>query len=38
MVEKLSELNVRSDVHFGRVVRATGPRWFQVVLDVHITV
>jgi len=33
---KLSELGVKYDVQFGRVVRATGPNWFQVVLDIFI--
>lgn len=35
---KLSESNVKSEVIFGRVVRATGPYWFQVVVDVFVTV
>lgn len=33
---KLSELSVNFNVAFGRVVRATGPNWYQVVLDVFI--
>lgn len=33
---KLSGLSVNYDVPFGRVVRATGPNWFQVVLDISI--
>jgi tRNA (guanine37-N1)-methyltransferase len=33
---KLSRLGVNHVVPFGRVVRATGPNWFQVVLDVFI--
>ena len=33
---KLSELGVKYNVPFGRVVRATGPNWFQVVLDIFI--
>lgn len=33
---KLKESNVKSDIHFGRVVRATGPYWFQVVLDLLV--
>jgi len=33
---KLNESNVKSSVAFGRVVRTTGPRWFQVVLDVLV--
>jgi len=34
---KLKESNVKSEVSFGRVVRATGPYWFQVVVDVFAT-
>jgi len=34
---KLNESNVKSEVSFGRVVRATGPYWFQVVVDVLVT-
>jgi tRNA (guanine37-N1)-methyltransferase len=33
---KLNQLNVNYDIPFGRVVRATGPNWFQVVLDISI--
>jgi tRNA (guanine37-N1)-methyltransferase len=33
---KLSRLGVNYVVKFGRVVRATGPNWFQVVLDIFI--
>lgn len=36
MAEKLNELGVSYTIAFGRVVRATGPHWFQVVLDVRI--
>jgi tRNA (guanine37-N1)-methyltransferase len=32
----LSELKMNYDVPFGRVVRATGPNWYQVVLDIFI--
>jgi len=32
----LSELKMNYDVSFGRVVRATGPNWYQVVLDIFI--
>jgi len=34
---KFYESNVNSHIHFSRVVRATGPYWFQVVLDVLVT-
>ena len=33
---KLSGLGVNYDIQYGRVVRATGPNWFQVVLDIFI--
>ena len=33
---KLSELKMNYAVPFGRVVRATGPNWYQVVLDIFI--
>jgi tRNA (guanine37-N1)-methyltransferase len=33
---KLSGLSVNRVVPFGRVVRATGPNWFQVVLDIFV--
>jgi tRNA (guanine37-N1)-methyltransferase len=36
VVEKLIGLNAKFDVDFGRVVRATGPNWFQVVLDIFV--
>ena len=34
---KLNKSHVKSDILFGRVVRATGPYWFQVVVDVLVT-
>jgi tRNA (guanine37-N1)-methyltransferase len=36
MAAKLSGLGVQYNIQYGRVVRATGPRWFQVVLDIFI--
>jgi len=36
VIEKLESLNVDYDVSFGRVVRTTGPNWYQVVLDIRI--
>jgi tRNA (guanine37-N1)-methyltransferase len=33
---KLENLGVRFETPFGRVVRPTGPNWYQVVLDVEI--
>jgi len=35
---KLNKLKLKFDIPFGRVVRATGPCWFQVVIDVCVTV
>ena len=34
--EKLRELGVDFTLPFGRVVRYTGPNWYQLVLDIHI--
>ena len=36
MLEKLGRCDAGVQVISGRVVRTIGPRWFQVVLDVHI--
>ncbi|MEM2105680.1 MAG: class I SAM-dependent methyltransferase family protein [Candidatus Bathyarchaeia archaeon] len=33
---KLTELGVNFEIPFGRIVRATGPNWYQIVLDVKI--
>jgi tRNA (guanine37-N1)-methyltransferase len=37
VTEKLSSLNVAFGFPFSRVVRTTGPNWYQVVLDIHVT-
>jgi tRNA (guanine37-N1)-methyltransferase len=37
VAEKLESLNLSYDFSFGRVVRTTGPNWYQVVLDIKIT-
>ena len=37
VTEKLSSLNVAFGCPFSRVVRTTGPNWYQVVLDIHVT-
>jgi tRNA (guanine37-N1)-methyltransferase len=37
VTEKLDGLHVAFEFPFSRVVRTTGPNWYQVVLDVHIT-
>ncbi len=34
--EKLQGLGVSFRVEFGRIVRPIGPRWYQVVLDIHV--
>jgi tRNA (guanine37-N1)-methyltransferase len=36
VTEKLTSLNVAFEFPFSRVVRTTGPNWYQVVLDVRI--
>lgn len=36
VVEKLESLGVAFKVPFGRVVRTTGPNWYQVVLDIAV--
>jgi tRNA (guanine37-N1)-methyltransferase len=36
VAEKLSSLNVAFEFPFSRVVRTTGPNWYQVVLDIHV--
>lgn len=35
--KKLHRLGVPFQVEFGRIVRSIGPRWYQVVLDIHIS-
>jgi tRNA (guanine37-N1)-methyltransferase len=35
VAEKLESLGVDFQVPFGRVVRATGPNWYQIVLDIE---
>jgi tRNA (guanine37-N1)-methyltransferase len=37
VTEKLTSLNVAFEFPFSRVVRTTGPNWYQVVLDIHVT-
>ncbi|MDH5690912.1 MAG: class I SAM-dependent methyltransferase family protein, partial [Candidatus Bathyarchaeota archaeon] len=34
--KKLQILGVNFIVEFGRIVRTTGPNWYQVVLDIHV--
>ncbi|MGD8543592.1 MAG: class I SAM-dependent methyltransferase family protein [Candidatus Bathyarchaeota archaeon] len=34
--EKLQNFNVNFEIPFGRVVRTTGPNWYQVVIDIEI--
>ena len=36
VAEKLENLHVHYVFHFGRIVRSTGPHWYQVVLDIFI--
>jgi len=35
--EKLQKLKAEYDMLFGRVVRPTGPNWYQIVIDIQIT-
>ena len=37
VAQKLASLNVTFDSLYPRVVRTTGPNWYQVVLDIHVT-
>jgi tRNA (guanine37-N1)-methyltransferase len=37
VTEKLDKLHAAFKFPFSRVVRTTGPNWYQVVLDIHIT-
>lgn len=34
VTEKLEEMGINFQVSYGRIVRATGPNWYQVVLDI----
>jgi tRNA (guanine37-N1)-methyltransferase len=34
--EKLENLNVTFEIPFGRVVRTTGPNWYQVIIDITV--
>jgi tRNA G37 N-methylase Trm5 len=36
VADRLSSLNVNFEFLYGRIVRATGPNWHQVVLDIKI--
>jgi len=36
VAEKLESLGAAFTIPFGRVVRTTGPNWYQIVLDIHI--
>jgi tRNA (guanine37-N1)-methyltransferase len=36
MSKKMRKLGVSFKVEFGRIVRPIGPRWYQVVLDIHV--
>jgi tRNA G37 N-methylase Trm5 len=35
VTEKLDSLHVSSEIDCGRVVRSTGPHWFQIALDIR---
>jgi tRNA (guanine37-N1)-methyltransferase len=34
VANRLTQLGVNFEILFGRIVRATGPNWYQVVLDI----
>lgn len=34
--EKLKQQNVNFELPFGRIVRQTGPRWYQIVIDIQV--
>jgi len=36
ITEKLANLNVAFNIAYGRVVRTTGPNWYQIALDIKI--
>lgn len=36
VAEKLESLDVGFEVPFGRIVRTTGPNWYQIVLDIKV--
>ncbi|MBS7615892.1 class I SAM-dependent methyltransferase family protein [Candidatus Bathyarchaeota archaeon] len=36
VAERLETLNTNFEIQFGRVVRATGPNWYQIVLDISV--
>jgi tRNA (guanine37-N1)-methyltransferase len=37
VAEKLASLDLTFELPFSRVVRSTGPNWYQVALDIHVT-
>jgi tRNA G37 N-methylase Trm5 len=37
VAEKLDGLGVEHVFGFGRVVRSSGPNWFQTVVDIHVS-
>jgi tRNA (guanine37-N1)-methyltransferase len=34
--KRLTQLDLKFNIPFSRIVRSTGPNWFQVILDIHI--
>ena len=36
VMEKFEDLGINCNVTFGRVVRGTGPNWYQIVLDIEV--
>lgn len=35
VAERLEDLGLRFEIPFGRIVRSTGPNWYQIVLDIR---
>lgn len=36
VIEKFEELEINYNIAFGRIVRGTGPNWYQIALDIEI--
>jgi tRNA (guanine37-N1)-methyltransferase len=37
VAEKLARLGAAFEIPYSRIIRSTGPNWYQVVLDMHVT-
>jgi len=36
LIEKFEELGIKCNLAFGRIVRGTGPNWYQITIDIEI--